>query len=91
MGLAQASLRPWWNPGVVDRSGSETSTDLPCDPGLDGLTCLFSQFKLNRSVCLAQHDDRSCCYAAALCNVAYPQANQITAAQLTVDREIEQR
>jgi hypothetical protein len=37
------------------------------------------------------HDNRSRSYAVALRHIAYPQANQIAPAKLTVDPEIEQR
>ena len=61
------------------------------DPGRDRVPRLHGQFKLNRPLGLLLHDDRAAGYLTALDHVVHAQPDQIAAAQLAVDGEVEER
>src|SRR5437867_9336869 len=61
------------------------------DPGADRVSRLFGDLKLHRPLGLPLHDNRAGCHMTALDHVADAKPDQIAAAQLAVDGEVEQR
>ncbi len=59
------------------------------DPGKNGLPGLFRDLELHRAVGFLLHDDRSGRHPIALRHIANPQPDEITAAQLAVDGQVE--
>src|SRR5918999_3258609 len=59
------------------------------DPGKNGLPGLFRDLELHRAVGFLLHDDRSGRHPITLRHVANPQPDEITAAQLAVDGQVE--
>ena len=60
-------------------------------PGVDCLACLLGQLKLDGTTGLLLNDDGSVCDTVTRDDIAVSQSHQVTAAQLAVDREVEQR
>ena len=61
-----------------------------CDPGGERLARLLGNLKLDRPLGFLLHDDRAGGYPTALDHIMYTECNQVAAAQLAVDGEIEQ-
>src|SRR6266446_6150271 len=60
-------------------------------PGEDRFSGELSDFELNRPLCLLLHDDRARGDSIAMSDIANAQLHEIAAAQLAVDRQVEQR
>ena len=61
------------------------------DPGRDRVACLLGDLKLDRALGLLLHDHRPRHDPSALDHIVDAESNQIAAAQLAVDGEVEQR
>jgi len=61
------------------------------DPGRDRVACLLGDLKLDRALGLLLHDHRPRRDPSALDDIVDTESNQIAAAQLAVDGEVEQR
>jgi hypothetical protein len=60
-------------------------------PGCDGVPCLLGHLELHRSLGLLLHDDCACRDLTALDDIMDTQRDEIAAAQLAIDGEIEKR
>jgi hypothetical protein len=60
-------------------------------PRLNRLTRLLRQLELHGSASFPLHDDGACSDSSALGDITDTQRDKITAAQLAIDAEIEQR
>jgi hypothetical protein len=60
------------------------------NPGSNRLSALLSSFKLHRPVHLALHDHGARQDAFPVCNIASSQSDQVAAAQLAIDGEVEE-
>src|SRR5271169_2088283 len=61
------------------------------DPGEDRFSGRLRDFELNRPLCFLLHDDRARGDSIPMSEIADAQLHEIAAAQLAVDRQIEQR
>ena len=61
------------------------------NPGLDGFTRVFRDFELNGALRFALNDRHPLANGRADHQIAHADPNQIAAAQLAVDREVEER
>jgi hypothetical protein len=61
-----------------------------CDPGGNRVPRLLGDFKLDRPLGFLLHDDRPRSDSTALDHIVDAESNQIAAAQLAVDGEVEQ-
>jgi hypothetical protein len=60
------------------------------DPLLDGVACCWCDLELNRPLGLVLHDNGARRHLVAVADVPDPEADQVAAAQLAVDPEIEE-
>ena len=60
------------------------------DPLLDGVACCGREFELNRALRLVLHQHGARCHLVAVADVTNLKANEVAAAQLAVDPEVEE-
>jgi len=79
---------------VMQRAGEQEVLRLQTgllDPGLQGFPGGLGDLELHRALGLVLHDDRACRHLVAMTHVPHLERDEIAAAQLAVDAQIEER